>query len=213
MYAYVGGLADDLPVGGQARVEEVRQDLILRVNGYAAAPSQVPEVNAVTLGGPAQLNSEVPQTFALQPGPDAGFDHQIGGALFQQACANPVFAVPAAAARGASRHCRRDRSASGPVALVQLPTRDGHIFTCPRAALRPGGRKRNNCGSRSRCERWPLPAGPGSHQLRYIRPIGAVGVITPWATTFMLSTWKIAPAAFAKLHVVHKPAEWSPLLP
>ncbi|QYK42706.1 MAG: 5-carboxymethyl-2-hydroxymuconate semialdehyde dehydrogenase [Paracoccaceae bacterium] len=43
------------------------------------------------------------------------------------------------------------------------------------------------------------------------RPIGPVGVITPWNTPFMLSTWKIAPALAAGCTVVHKPAELSPL--
>lgn len=42
------------------------------------------------------------------------------------------------------------------------------------------------------------------------KPIGPVGVITPWNTPFMLSTWKIAPALAAGCTVVHKPAEWSP---
>ena len=41
--------------------------------------------------------------------------------------------------------------------------------------------------------------------------IGPVGVITPWNTPFMLSTWKIAPALAAGCTAVHKPAEWSPL--
>jgi 5-carboxymethyl-2-hydroxymuconic-semialdehyde dehydrogenase len=42
-------------------------------------------------------------------------------------------------------------------------------------------------------------------------PIGPVGVITPWNTPFMLSTWKIAPALAAGCTIVHKPAELSPL--
>ena len=42
-------------------------------------------------------------------------------------------------------------------------------------------------------------------------PIGPIGVITPWNTPFMLSTWKIAPALASGCTVVHKPAEWSPL--
>ena len=55
-----------------------------------------------------------------------------------------------------------------------------------------------------------LPAGD---HLNYTmrQPIGPVGVITPWNTPFMLSTWKIAPALAAGCTVVHKPAEWSPL--
>ncbi|MFZ1816244.1 MAG: 5-carboxymethyl-2-hydroxymuconate semialdehyde dehydrogenase [Rhizobiaceae bacterium] len=42
-------------------------------------------------------------------------------------------------------------------------------------------------------------------------PVGPVGVITPWNTPFMLSTWKIAPALASGCTVVHKPAEFSPL--
>ncbi|SHK06756.1 5-carboxymethyl-2-hydroxymuconic-semialdehyde dehydrogenase [Marinobacter antarcticus] len=41
--------------------------------------------------------------------------------------------------------------------------------------------------------------------------IGPVGIITPWNTPFMLSTWKIAPALAAGCTVVHKPAELTPL--
>jgi 5-carboxymethyl-2-hydroxymuconic-semialdehyde dehydrogenase len=54
---------------------------------------------------------------------------------------------------------------------------------------------------------------PTSDHLNYTtrQPIGVVGVITPWNTPFMLSTWKIAPALAAGCTVVHKPAEWSPL--
>jgi len=43
------------------------------------------------------------------------------------------------------------------------------------------------------------------------KPIGPVGIITPWNTPFMLSTWKIAPALASGCTVVHKPAEFSPL--
>ena len=54
---------------------------------------------------------------------------------------------------------------------------------------------------------------PSTHHVNYTtrHPIGPVGVITPWNTPFMLSTWKIAPALAAGCTVVHKPAEWSPL--
>ncbi len=54
---------------------------------------------------------------------------------------------------------------------------------------------------------------PAEHHLNYTlrQPIGPIGVITPWNTPFMLSTWKIAPALAAGCTVVHKPAEWSPL--
>jgi 5-carboxymethyl-2-hydroxymuconic-semialdehyde dehydrogenase len=52
---------------------------------------------------------------------------------------------------------------------------------------------------------------PGQINLSSRSPIGPVGVITPWNTPFMLSTWKIAPALAAGCTVVHKPAEFSPL--
>ncbi|PQO23190.1 5-carboxymethyl-2-hydroxymuconate semialdehyde dehydrogenase [Rhodobacteraceae bacterium WD3A24] len=52
---------------------------------------------------------------------------------------------------------------------------------------------------------------PGQVNLTSRTPIGPVGVITPWNTPFMLSTWKIAPALAAGCTVVHKPAELSPL--
>ena len=52
---------------------------------------------------------------------------------------------------------------------------------------------------------------PGQVNLTSRSPIGPVGVITPWNTPFMLSTWKIAPALAAGCTVVHKPAEFSPL--
>ncbi len=54
---------------------------------------------------------------------------------------------------------------------------------------------------------------PTTDHLNYSirQAIGPVGVITPWNTPFMLSTWKIAPALAAGCTIVHKPAEWSPL--
>ncbi|WP_076532682.1 5-carboxymethyl-2-hydroxymuconate semialdehyde dehydrogenase [Gemmobacter megaterium] len=53
--------------------------------------------------------------------------------------------------------------------------------------------------------------GPGQMNVTSRAPIGPVGIITPWNTPFMLSTWKIAPALAAGCTVVHKPAEFSPL--
>ena len=54
---------------------------------------------------------------------------------------------------------------------------------------------------------------PTDEHLNYTirQPIGPVGIITPWNTPFMLSTWKMAPALAAGCTVVHKPAEWSPV--
>ncbi|WP_054950324.1 5-carboxymethyl-2-hydroxymuconate semialdehyde dehydrogenase [Numidum massiliense] len=43
------------------------------------------------------------------------------------------------------------------------------------------------------------------------RPVGVAGLITPWNTPLMLSTWKIAPCLATGNTAVLKPAEWSPL--
>ncbi|HFQ15191.1 MAG TPA: 5-carboxymethyl-2-hydroxymuconate semialdehyde dehydrogenase [Rhodobacteraceae bacterium] len=52
---------------------------------------------------------------------------------------------------------------------------------------------------------------PGQMNITSRVPLGPVGVITPWNTPFMLSTWKIAPALAAGCTIVHKPAELSPI--
>ncbi len=53
---------------------------------------------------------------------------------------------------------------------------------------------------------------PDTNHLNFTvrQPIGPVGVITPWNTPFMLTTWKVAPALAAGCTIVHKPAEFSP---
>ena len=65
--------------------------------------------------------------------------------------------------------------------------------------LAPGGARR------------PVAAEPRHLNITGRVPIGPVGVITPWNTPFMLSTWKIAPALAAGCTIVHKPAEFSPV--
>jgi 5-carboxymethyl-2-hydroxymuconic-semialdehyde dehydrogenase len=53
----------------------------------------------------------------------------------------------------------------------------------------------------------------GSDFLNYSvhKPVGVAGLITPWNSPLMLSTWKIAPCLAAGNTCVLKPAEWSPL--
>ena len=53
---------------------------------------------------------------------------------------------------------------------------------------------------------------PG-RQLNYVnrKPKGVAGLITPWNTPFMLSSWKLAPALATGNTVVLKPAEFTPL--
>lgn len=53
---------------------------------------------------------------------------------------------------------------------------------------------------------------PGA-QLNYVhrKPVGVAGLITPWNTPFMLSSWKLGPALASGCTVVLKPAEFTPL--
>jgi 5-carboxymethyl-2-hydroxymuconic-semialdehyde dehydrogenase len=53
----------------------------------------------------------------------------------------------------------------------------------------------------------------GAQFLNYARhkPVGVAGLITPWNSPLMLSSWKIAPCLAAGNTCVLKPAEWSPL--
>jgi len=43
------------------------------------------------------------------------------------------------------------------------------------------------------------------------KPLGVVGLITPWNAPFMLETWKVAPTLATGNTCILKPAEWSPL--
>ena len=97
------------------------------------------------------------------------------------------------------------------IALLEcLDTGQAHRFMA-KAALRGAENFRfyaDRCGD----ARDGLSTPSGDHWNLSTRvPIGPVGVITPWNTPFMLSTWKIAPALAAGCTVVHKPAEWSPI--
>ncbi|MFV8182607.1 5-carboxymethyl-2-hydroxymuconate semialdehyde dehydrogenase [Streptomyces sp. AF1B] len=53
----------------------------------------------------------------------------------------------------------------------------------------------------------------GDEQFSYVvrSPVGVAGLITPWNTSFMLESWKLAPALAAGCTLVLKPAEWTPL--
>ena len=54
---------------------------------------------------------------------------------------------------------------------------------------------------------------PDTHHVNYTmrQAIGPVGIITPWNTPFMLTTWKIAPALASGNCVIAKPSEVTPM--
>jgi len=56
-----------------------------------------------------------------------------------------------------------------------------------------------------------FPVGESFLNYSLRKPVGVAGLITPWNTPFMLSTWKAAPCLAFGNTCVLKPAEWSPL--
>jgi len=129
------------------------------------------------------------------------------------ACAFPAWSKTTGAARRALLHKIADKivERADEIALVECMDTGQALRYMSKAALRAAE------NFRFYADRAPDAQNglslPAEGQLNYTirQPIGPVGVITPWNTPFMLSTWKIAPALAAGCTVVHKPAEWSPL--
>jgi 5-carboxymethyl-2-hydroxymuconic-semialdehyde dehydrogenase len=142
-----------------------------------------------------------------------GSGADIDRAAHAAARAFPAWSRTTGAARRALLHKIADKIAerADEIALIEcMDTGQAHRYMS-KAALRAAENFRFYADRAPNAQNGlSLPA---EGQLNYTirQPIGPVGVITPWNTPFMLSTWKIAPALAAGCTVVHKPAEWSPL--
>jgi 5-carboxymethyl-2-hydroxymuconic-semialdehyde dehydrogenase len=168
---------------------------------------------------------------AADPGSGASFDDLSpvdnsviakvaagGAAEIDRAAKAAMAAFPAWAAlegekRRAILHAIADRieARAEEIALVESSDTGQPIRYMSKAALR-GAENFRFFADRAPGARDGLSLPTPTHLNYTMRvPIGPVGVITPWNTPFMLSTWKIAPALAAGCTVVHKPAEWSPL--
>ena len=64
--------------------------------------------------------------------------------------------------------------------------------------------------SGSECFEMGTPDGQGALNYSVQKPLGVVGVISPWNLPFLLLTWKLAPALAAGNTVVAKPSEETP---
>ena len=62
----------------------------------------------------------------------------------------------------------------------------------------------------SECFETGTPDGQGALNYSVQKPLGVVGVISPWNLPFLLLTWKLAPALAAGNTVVAKPSEETP---
>jgi 5-carboxymethyl-2-hydroxymuconic-semialdehyde dehydrogenase len=154
-----------------------------------------------------------PATNAHQATVAAGGSVEIDRAAGAAADAFPAWRDVAGAKRREILHTIADRivARAEEIALVESSDTGQPIRYMAKAALR-GAENFRFFADRAPGARDGL-ALPDSDHLNYTirQPIGPVGIITPWNTPFMLSTWKIAPALAAGCTVVHKPAEWSPL--
>lgn len=56
----------------------------------------------------------------------------------------------------------------------------------------------------------PTPTGAGALNYTVRKPLGVIGIISPWNLPFLLFTWKVAPALACGNTVVAKPSEESP---
>jgi 5-carboxymethyl-2-hydroxymuconic-semialdehyde dehydrogenase len=143
----------------------------------------------------------------------AGDADDIDAAAKAAAAAFPAWRAVSGAKRRAILHAIADaiEARAEEIALVESMDTGQPIRYMARAALRAAE------NYRFFADRAPSAgdglALPDADHLNYTlrQPIGPVGIVTPWNTPFMLSTWKIAPALAAGCTVVHKPAEWSPL--
>lgn len=79
---------DDLAVVREPSSDQVLQHLVLRIDGHGSTTGERMQVDAVSGAVEANLEAVMVETFSLQPFANAGFDHQIDGALFQHAGAD-----------------------------------------------------------------------------------------------------------------------------
>lgn len=62
----------------------------------------------------------------------------------------------------------------------------------------------------SECFEMPTPDGAGALNYSVRKPLGVVGVISPWNLPLLLMTWKLGPALAAGNTVIAKPSEETP---
>ncbi|WP_240229376.1 5-carboxymethyl-2-hydroxymuconate semialdehyde dehydrogenase [Devosia lacusdianchii] len=125
----------------------------------------------------------------------------------------PAWATMSGVARKALLHKIADaiEARAEEIALVECMDTGQSIRFMAKAALRGAENFRFFADRAPEARDGAAIRGPGQLNVTSRSPIGPVGIITPWNTPFMLSTWKIAPALAAGCTVVHKPAEFSPL--
>ena len=97
VHTHVFHVEADLAVRGESRANQVLYDLVLSVDRDAFSAGESGQVDAMTPPKETQLDPPMYQPFALQPVADAGFEHQVDGALLEDAGPHTFFHIFAAA--------------------------------------------------------------------------------------------------------------------
>jgi hypothetical protein len=94
------GFEEDFSTGVEAGGDEIFDDFVLGVDSDGFAAGEFGEIDTVAGVDETQLDAVVHQTFALQTGADAGVDQEIDGAFFENAGADALLDIIAAASFG-----------------------------------------------------------------------------------------------------------------
>src|SRR5208282_3449518 len=79
------------------RSDQILDDFVLSVDGYRTAAGQPAQIDTMSTPAEAQLDPVMDQPQTLHPLADAGFIEQVDGALLEQAGANSLLDIFAAA--------------------------------------------------------------------------------------------------------------------
>ncbi|MCR9127172.1 MAG: 5-carboxymethyl-2-hydroxymuconate semialdehyde dehydrogenase [Rhodobacteraceae bacterium] len=189
---------------------------ITRLKGHIARFARdgiVHMIGGADVAGPDTFETRAPADGSLIASVARGGPAEIDAAARAATSAFPAWAALPGAERKALLHRIADAivARADEIALCESWDSGQPLRFMAKAALR-GAENFRFFADRAPAARdgQSLPS-PGHMNITGRSPIGPVGVITPWNTPFMLSTWKIAPALAAGCTVVHKPAELSPL--
>ena len=90
-------LKHNLAAGAQPRRDQILDDFVLRVDRHGAAAGETAQIDAMAAAAEAQFEAVMSQAESRQPLADAGLFEQVDGALFEQAGADALFDISAAA--------------------------------------------------------------------------------------------------------------------
>ena len=96
MHTDVAHLEEDLLARVEARLDEVLDDLVLRVDRDRTPAGEPAEIDAMAAPAEAQLDAVMDEAFALEPLAHARLDQEVDGSLLEEARADALLHVLAA---------------------------------------------------------------------------------------------------------------------